>query len=184
MRMLVVEDEPDLLGSLTKPLREDGYAVDGAPDGEEGLYKAIVTPTAAGSKFPANPPPEAPFPSGSRRNKLKAHRTRCPLSAVVPTATWLSGIDCRLSLAAFAVTQPPAAATGKPARPPSRPATPNDISAGRVSVLASPDLPAFGKGLGWCGRSPSRRQGTCPSCGLPAAASSWEYTGSAHLCIA
>lgn len=40
MRVLVVEDEPDLLASLVKALREDGYAVDGAPDGEEGLYKA------------------------------------------------------------------------------------------------------------------------------------------------
>src|SRR5512136_13340 len=40
MRVLAVEDEPDLLGSLTQALREDGYAVDGAPDGEEGLYKA------------------------------------------------------------------------------------------------------------------------------------------------
>ena len=40
MRVLVVEDEPDLLGSLSKALREDGYAVDTAPDGEEGLYKA------------------------------------------------------------------------------------------------------------------------------------------------
>jgi len=40
MRVLAVEDEPDLLGSLMKALREDGYAVDGAPDGEEGLYKA------------------------------------------------------------------------------------------------------------------------------------------------
>ena len=40
MRVLAVEDEPDLLSSLTKALREDGYAVDGAPDGEEGLYKA------------------------------------------------------------------------------------------------------------------------------------------------
>ncbi len=34
MRVLAVEDEPDLLGSLTKALREDGYAVDGAADGE------------------------------------------------------------------------------------------------------------------------------------------------------
>ena len=42
MRVLVVEDEPDLLGSLLKVLREDDYAVDGAPDGEEGLYKAQV----------------------------------------------------------------------------------------------------------------------------------------------
>jgi two-component system OmpR family response regulator len=40
MRVLAVEDEPDLLNSLMKALREDGYAVDGAPDGEEGLYKA------------------------------------------------------------------------------------------------------------------------------------------------
>jgi len=40
MRVLVVEDEPDLLASLLKVLREDGYAVDGAADGEEGLYKA------------------------------------------------------------------------------------------------------------------------------------------------
>ena len=40
MRVLAVEDEPDLLGSLMKALREDGYAVDGASDGEDGLYKA------------------------------------------------------------------------------------------------------------------------------------------------
>jgi len=40
MRILVVEDEPDLLDSLLQALREDGYAADGAPDGEEGLYKA------------------------------------------------------------------------------------------------------------------------------------------------
>jgi two-component system OmpR family response regulator len=40
MRVLAVEDEPDLLNSLMKALREDGYAVDGAPDGDEGLYKA------------------------------------------------------------------------------------------------------------------------------------------------
>jgi len=40
MRVLVVEDEPDLLDSLVKALREDGYAADGAPDGEEGLFKA------------------------------------------------------------------------------------------------------------------------------------------------
>jgi len=40
MRILVVEDEADLLASLAKALREEGYAVDTAPDGEEGLYKA------------------------------------------------------------------------------------------------------------------------------------------------
>jgi two-component system, OmpR family, response regulator len=40
MRILVVEDEADLLASLAKALREEGYAVDAAEDGEEGLYKA------------------------------------------------------------------------------------------------------------------------------------------------
>jgi two-component system OmpR family response regulator len=40
MRILVIEDEADLLASLARALREEGYAVDTAPDGEEGLYKA------------------------------------------------------------------------------------------------------------------------------------------------
>src|SRR2546422_8959049 len=40
MRILIVEDEPDLLAGLAKALREEGYAVDTAADGEEGLYKA------------------------------------------------------------------------------------------------------------------------------------------------
>ena len=40
MRILVVEDEPRLLRNIAKILREEGYAVDSAEDGEEGLYKA------------------------------------------------------------------------------------------------------------------------------------------------
>ena len=40
MRVLIVEDEPDLLMGLAKALREEGYAVDTAEDGEEGFYKA------------------------------------------------------------------------------------------------------------------------------------------------
>jgi two-component system OmpR family response regulator len=38
--LLVVEDEPDLLASLARALREEGYAVDTAADGEDGFYKA------------------------------------------------------------------------------------------------------------------------------------------------
>ena len=41
MRLLIIEDEPDLLESLAEALREDGYAVDTAMDGEDGLSKAI-----------------------------------------------------------------------------------------------------------------------------------------------
>ena len=40
MRILVIEDEPDLLSSLAQALREEGYAVDTANQGEDGLYKA------------------------------------------------------------------------------------------------------------------------------------------------
>jgi len=40
MRILVVEDEPRLLRSLAKGLQEEGYAVDTAEDGDDGLFKA------------------------------------------------------------------------------------------------------------------------------------------------
>jgi two-component system OmpR family response regulator len=41
MRVLVIEDEPDLRRGLAQALREEGYAVDESSDGEEGLYKAL-----------------------------------------------------------------------------------------------------------------------------------------------
>ena len=44
MRILAIEDEVDLLASLAKALREEGYAVDTAADGEDGLYKAENNP--------------------------------------------------------------------------------------------------------------------------------------------
>jgi two-component system, OmpR family, response regulator len=40
MRILIVEDEPDLLRSLAQALREEGYAVDTAAEGIDGSYKA------------------------------------------------------------------------------------------------------------------------------------------------
>ena len=40
MRILIVEDEVDFLRTLAQAMREEGYAVDEARDGEEGLYKA------------------------------------------------------------------------------------------------------------------------------------------------
>lgn len=41
MRLLVIEDEPRLLLNLAKALREEGYAVDTAPAGDDGLAKAL-----------------------------------------------------------------------------------------------------------------------------------------------
>ena len=40
MRVLVVEDERELLRIVAQALREDGYAIDEASDGESGLAKA------------------------------------------------------------------------------------------------------------------------------------------------
>jgi two-component system OmpR family response regulator len=41
MRVLVVEDEPDLLFAVAQAIREAGYAVDTAEDGDDGLFKAL-----------------------------------------------------------------------------------------------------------------------------------------------
>ena len=41
MRILITEDEPRLLKSLAKALREEGYAVDTADTGDEGSFKAL-----------------------------------------------------------------------------------------------------------------------------------------------
>jgi len=40
MRVLIVEDEPDLAGAIRKALVEEGFAVDVAEDGEVGIFKA------------------------------------------------------------------------------------------------------------------------------------------------
>ncbi|CAA6676707.1 MULTISPECIES: response regulator transcription factor [unclassified Lentimonas] len=40
MRVLIIEDDPGLRRSLSATLKEEGFAVDQAADGEEGLYKA------------------------------------------------------------------------------------------------------------------------------------------------
>ena len=40
MRVLIIEDDPDLLYAIAGNLREEGYRVDTAEDGEDGLFKA------------------------------------------------------------------------------------------------------------------------------------------------
>ena len=42
MRLLVVEDEPDLRLAIVQALTEEGFAVDQAADGQAGLHKASV----------------------------------------------------------------------------------------------------------------------------------------------
>ena len=49
MRLLVVEDEPELLAVISRALREQGYAVDEAADGQEGLVRAAIVHTPVSS---------------------------------------------------------------------------------------------------------------------------------------
>jgi two-component system copper resistance phosphate regulon response regulator CusR len=42
MRLLLIEDEPDAARMLARGLREQAYAVDVAPDGREGAYRASI----------------------------------------------------------------------------------------------------------------------------------------------
>ena len=44
MRVLVVEDEPDLRRQISRALGEAGYSVDAAPDGEEGEFLGDTEP--------------------------------------------------------------------------------------------------------------------------------------------
>ncbi|MDZ8118319.1 response regulator transcription factor [Pontiella agarivorans] len=41
MKLLIVEDEADLREALAMALKDEGYAVDQAEDGEEGFYMAV-----------------------------------------------------------------------------------------------------------------------------------------------
>ena len=43
MRVLIIEDEPDLVRVVRQALTESGFSVDTAADGEEGLWKARST---------------------------------------------------------------------------------------------------------------------------------------------
>jgi two-component system OmpR family response regulator len=47
VRLLIVEDDPTIASFLAKGLREEGFAVDGAADGEEGLAMALREAYAA-----------------------------------------------------------------------------------------------------------------------------------------
>ena len=47
MRILIIEDEEPLLEQLRSRLKQEGYAVDSAADGEEGLYLATEQPCDA-----------------------------------------------------------------------------------------------------------------------------------------
>jgi len=44
MRILIVEDEPDLADALTRTLTDSEFAVDVSRDGEDGLFRALEIP--------------------------------------------------------------------------------------------------------------------------------------------
>jgi two-component system, OmpR family, response regulator len=44
MRLLLVEDDPKITSFILKGMKAEGYAVDHAPDGQEGLHMAVTEP--------------------------------------------------------------------------------------------------------------------------------------------
>ncbi|WNZ00043.1 response regulator transcription factor [Sulfurospirillum sp. 'SP'] len=40
MKLLIIEDDPKIIAFVQKGLQEEGFIVDAASDGEEGLYLA------------------------------------------------------------------------------------------------------------------------------------------------
>jgi len=44
MRLLLVEDEPDLADALARSLTDSDFAVDLSRDGEDGLFRALEIP--------------------------------------------------------------------------------------------------------------------------------------------
>jgi two-component system, OmpR family, response regulator len=44
MRVLLVEDDPEIASYIMKGLKEAGFAVDHAPDGEDGLHLSLTAP--------------------------------------------------------------------------------------------------------------------------------------------
>lgn len=44
MRVLLIEDEPDLADALARALTESAFAVDVAEDGEDGLFQSLAVP--------------------------------------------------------------------------------------------------------------------------------------------
>ena len=41
MRVLIIEDDPEVVAYLVKGLKENGYIVDHATDGKDGLFLAV-----------------------------------------------------------------------------------------------------------------------------------------------
>lgn len=84
MRVLVVEDDPRLLETLTAKLREAGFAVDASADGREGLY--------LGDEFPVDLAiidlglPEVPGLELIR--KLREHGRDFPILVLTARTEW------------------------------------------------------------------------------------------------
>jgi two-component system response regulator PhoP len=55
MRILLVEDEAPLRETLSARLKREGFAVDSAQDGEEGLYMGAKCPSISASSTSACP---------------------------------------------------------------------------------------------------------------------------------
>jgi two-component system response regulator PhoP len=84
MRILLVEDEAPLRETLAARLKREGYAVDTAADGEEGLYLGREVPFDV-----AIIDLGLPKKSGMELiNELRALGQRCPILILTARSSW------------------------------------------------------------------------------------------------
>jgi len=89
MKALVVEDESALRLQLSKRLKQEGYAVDSAEDGEEGLYYATEFPQDV-----AVIDLGLPKLSGiDLIRKLRSQRFSCPILILTARGDWKDKVE-------------------------------------------------------------------------------------------
>ena len=89
MRILLVEDEAPLRETLAARLKREGFAVDAAQDGEEGLYMGREVPFDVGIidlGLPRNVAPDVVEVAGIELLDLETIRLHAPLEALNATS--------------------------------------------------------------------------------------------------
>jgi two-component system response regulator PhoP len=89
MRLLVVEDEEALRNTLVERLRQEGFVVDAAGDGEEGLYFASEFPVDLAIVDLGLPK----LPGMELIRKLRANGKSCPILILTARGQWQEKVE-------------------------------------------------------------------------------------------
>jgi DNA-binding response OmpR family regulator len=87
VRLLLVEDDPIISSFVIKGLREAGFAVDNAVDGEDGLHLALTEPYDAVVVDLMLPK----LDGLSLISRLRETMPNIPIITSAPNALWMTG---------------------------------------------------------------------------------------------